>query len=185
MTESDAALVARVLRGDADAFEALVRRHFRSAYLVALARVGEPAEAEDVCQEALFRAWDRIRECRDPERFGAWLVRITRNLALNRRAYLALRSTEVLEDTTAAAPGGAGLDLARNELGAGLHAALAHLSTVQREVVLLHDLEGWKHGAVAESLGISEVMSRRHLSDARRQLRILLGDFATLMPDHD
>ena len=185
MTESDAALVARVRRGDADAFETLVRRHFRSAYLVALARVGERADAEDVCQDALFRAWDRIGDCREPARFGAWLVRITRNTALNRREYLAIRTGEPLEETSARAPGGADYDLARGELRVRLDAALAQLTTAQREVVLLHDLEGWTHGEVAESLGMSEVMSRRHLSDARKRLRTQLGDLATLMPDHD
>src|SRR5688572_10512062 len=105
MTESDAALVARARLGDAAAFEALVRRHFRAAFLVALARVGERAEAEDVCQEALVRAWERIHECRDPNRFGAWLVRIARNAALNRREYLSVRATDTLEDWTARAPG--------------------------------------------------------------------------------
>jgi RNA polymerase sigma-70 factor, ECF subfamily len=185
MTETDAALVARVRLGDAAAFEALVRRHFRSAYLVALARVGERAEAEDVCQEGLVRAWERIQECRDPARFGAWLVRIVRNAALNRREYLAVRAAEPLDHASAASPEGADRALERRELRAVLDAALGQLPPVQREVVLLHDLEDWTHAAVAATLDISELMSRRHLSDARKRLRALLGDLATLRPDHD
>ena len=50
MTESDASLVARARLGDASATETLLRRYFRAAYVVALARVGNRFDAEDVCQ---------------------------------------------------------------------------------------------------------------------------------------
>jgi RNA polymerase sigma-70 factor (ECF subfamily) len=63
--------------------------------------------------------------------------------------------------------------------------ALEQLSPVQRDVVLLHDLEGWRHAEIADRLELSEGMSRRHLSDARKRLRALLGDYASLEPDHD
>jgi RNA polymerase sigma-70 factor (ECF subfamily) len=56
---------------------------------------------------------------------------------------------------------------------------------VQRDVVLLHDLEGWRHAEIADRLELSEGMSRRHLSDGRKRLRALLGDYASLEPDHD
>jgi RNA polymerase sigma-70 factor (ECF subfamily) len=187
MTESDTALVARVRLGDAAAFDVLARRHFRAAYLVALAHVGDGnrADAEDVCQEGLLRAWERIHDCRDASRFAAWLVRIVRNAAFNRREYLAVRVAEPIEHSTAAAPQRADRAVQRRELRVALDGALAQLTTVQREVVLLHDLEGWTHGDVARSLDISEAMSRRHLSDARKRLRALLPDLTTLMPDHD
>ena len=55
-----------------------------------------------------------------------------------------------------------------------LLAALARLNQVQREVVLLHDLESWTHAEIAGALNISEVSSRQHLFQARRQLRELL-----------
>src|SRR4051812_44929126 len=186
MTESDASLVARVRTGDAAAFESLLRRHFRAAYLVALAQVGEPAEAEDVCQEAFLRSWERIHECRDPDRFAAWLVRIVRDAAFNRREYLAVRAADALhESTPAASPERPDRHSEQAELRATLQRALAQLPIRQREVVLLHDLEGWPHGEIAARLEISTLMSRRHLSDARKRLRDLLGDYSALMPDHD
>ena len=52
-----------------------------------------------------------------------------------------------------------------------LLAALATLSSVQREVVLLHDLDGWTHAEIADALGISETNCRQHLFTARRALR--------------
>jgi RNA polymerase sigma-70 factor, ECF subfamily len=189
MTESDASLVARVRMGDTTAFEALLRRHFRAAYLVAFARVGERADAEDVCQEAFFKSWERIHECRDPGRFAAWLVRIVRNTAHNRREYLDVRVADSLDHVTPVASASrADRHTDQEELRATLQRALTQLPLVQREVVLLHDLEGWPHAELAVRLEISELMSRRHLSDARKRLRALLGDYADLMPnppDHE
>jgi len=190
MTDSDAALVARARLGDAAAFDALLRRHFRAAYLVALALTGERADAEDVCQEAFLRSWERLDDCRSPERFAGWLVRIVRNTAHNHRDYLAVRRAAPLDEAAAvvarASPGASPADdAARAELAARLRAALLRLPAAQREIVLLHDLEGWRHREIAATLGTSETMSRRHLSDARRTLRDLLGDYASLETDHD
>jgi RNA polymerase sigma-70 factor, ECF subfamily len=186
MAESDASLVARVRLGDAAAFETLMRRHFRAAYLVAFARVNNATDAEDVCQDAFVAAWQHISECRTPERFGAWLVRIVRNTAHNRGDYLRVRAAEPIEHGAHVASGvGADTAVLRAELRDTLLGALAHLSTVQREIVLLHDLEGWKHAEIAARVDVSEVMSRRHLSDARKRLRSVLGDYATLETDHD
>ena len=186
MTESDASLVARVRMGDSAAFEVLLRRHFRAAYLVALARVGERADAEDVCQEAFLRSWESILECRDPSRFCAWLIRIVRNTALNRREYLDVRATESFDDLMPyASASRTDHRTDQEELRVTLQRALAQLPVIQREVVLLHDLEGLAHGEVAARLDLSVLMSRRHLSDARKRLRVILGDYLTLMPDHD
>ena len=185
-SESDASLVARVRAGDAAAFEVMVRRYFRVAFLVALARVGERADAEDVCQEAFLRSWERIHECQDPSRYAAWLVRIVRNTALNRREYLDVRAAEPLDPSTPlAASERSDFRTDQQELRATLDAALAQLTVAQREVVLLHDLEGWPHADIAAHLEVSEVMSRRHLSDARKRLRVLLGNYSAIMPDHD
>ena len=177
MTESDASLVGRARKGDASAFETLLARHFRGAFLVAMAHLGERSDAEDVCQDAFVRCWERIDECRDAAKFGAWLLRIVRNTAHNRRDYLAVRAVLPLEDAGALASAQSPeSELRRRELRAVLWCALAQLGATQREVVLLHDHEGWPHAEVAARLDISELMSRRHLSDARRILRGLLRD---------
>jgi RNA polymerase sigma factor (sigma-70 family) len=64
------------------------------------------------------------------------------------------------------------------ELGARLEAALTHLSSVQRETLLLHDLHGCTHETIASVIGTSAAMSRQHLFKARRRLRKALGDDA-------
>ena len=186
MKESDASLIARIRLGDADAADALLRRHFRPAYLVALARTGNILDAEDVCQDAFVKCLEQIHTCRDPERFAAWLVRIVRNTAHNRMDYLGVREAESIDShVEVAAKRGPAAAVEQRELRELLLAALARLSTVQREVVLLHDLEGLRHAEIAAQLDLSVLMSRRHLSDARKKLRDILGDYATLEPDHE
>ena len=167
--------MGRAKLGDAAAFEMLLRRHFRGAYLVAMAQLGEPSDAEDACQDAFVKCWERIRDCREPARFASWLLRIVRNVAHNHREYLEVRTGSSLDfGDTAAAPSTPETDLERRELGRTLWRALSQLQPMQREVVLLHDLEGWRHADVARMLEISETMSRRHVSDARKILRGLL-----------
>src|SRR5437868_14277884 len=87
----DVSLVRAALGGSAEAFEILARRYARAAYLVALSTTGEPADAEDAVQDGLLRAYGRLHECRSPERFGSWLLRIVRDRAHNLRRYESLR----------------------------------------------------------------------------------------------
>jgi len=167
--------VERARRGDAAAYGALVRRHYRAAYAVALAVLGNPMDAEDVCQDAFLRALERLDSLRKPERFSAWLLQIVRNQARNFRSYRRLRSARPLDESSAAADEDPAREAERQELRRELESALSGLSEIEREVVLLHDLEGWKHREIAEALGLSEGMSRQHLMGARRLLRDRLG----------
>ena len=186
MTEPDAVLVARIQSGDAAAFEALMRRYFRMAFLVAYAQLGNREDAEDICQDAFVRCWERIADCRDPARVAPWIAVIVRNAAHNRRDALRVRETDPLESAVAIASPRRSDDAAhRSELRDRLSAALGTLSPVQREIVLLHDLDGWRHAEIALRLGLSDTMSRRHLSDARKRLRGLLADLPTMETDHD
>lgn len=168
-------LVQRAGEGDAKAFDELMRRHYRAAYAVALGVLGSRADAEDVCQESWLRALERLESCRNPERFVFWLLQIVRNRSRNHLEYRRIRQAEPLESSDASTVADPGRNLRREELRLRLERGLASLPDVEREIVLLHDMEGWSHRDIAESLGISEVMSRQHLFQARRQLRPLLG----------
>lgn len=171
MPGSDRDLVKEALRGRTVAFEALVRRHLRVAYAVALARTGSPHDAEDVCQDAFIAALERLATLRDPDRFRAWLLEIVRNRALNVIRSRRVRSEEPIE----AAELGGGPDplreAERSALREHLLAALAVLDETRREVALLHDVEGWRHAEIAERLGMPEGTVRYHLHEARRTLR--------------
>jgi RNA polymerase sigma-70 factor, ECF subfamily len=164
--DSSAALVARALRGDGAAFEVLVRRHLRAAYVVALAIVHDPQEAEDLAQDAMVTAFERLDTCREPEKFPGWLMQVVRNRALNALASRRARA-RVRPDATDAAPPAAGDAALRRRL----LAALDGVSEIQRTIVLLHDLHEWTHAEIGAALEISELMSRQHLFVARRKLR--------------
>jgi RNA polymerase sigma-70 factor (ECF subfamily) len=171
--ESLTSLVARARRGETRAFEVLARRHLRAAYATALALLGRPEDAEDVAQDALLTAFERLEDCREPERFSGWLLQIVRNRALNaldRRRVRTGAGSAVEADTLPAPPSPVGAGELREQLLAGL----AQLGPVPREVLLLQYLEGWTHGEIAAALGVSEEMSRQHLMHARRAMRAAL-----------
>ena len=172
--DATAILVGRAKRGETVAFEELVRAYLRAAYAVALAVVGRPADAEDVAQEAFLAAFEQIDTCREPGHFAGWLLQIVRNRArnwLDRRRFRNVPAEDPAEGRVERAPPGV-----EPMLRGRLLRALGDLGAVEREVVLLHDLEGWTHPEIAMALGISEVMSRQHLFLARRQLRAQLGE---------
>jgi len=174
MADETAAIVRRAQAGDPEAFSELVRRHGRGVYAIALAHLGRRADAEDVAQSVLLAALERIHTCRQPERFDAWLLAIARNRA--RRALVRRRLRDVLvrppEDVRDRSDP---VDPAHR---GRLLRALATLRARMREVVLLHDLEGYTHGEIARALDITEEASRQHLSRARNQIRDQLGEKA-------
>lgn len=171
---TDADLVTRARAGDEHAFGMLVARHARGALAIARGVLGDPDAAEDVCQDAIFRAWQRLEDCREPDRFGAWLARTVHRHALNavrRKPAVSLTDADELADPGRSPDHKAdAADLRRR-----LDQALRLLSAEQRAVVLLFDLEDWSHASIADALDTTEAMSRQHLMLARRRLRQLLS----------
>src|SRR5262245_26963699 len=76
-------LVERSRRKDAEAFAALIRMYERVALSVAFGVLQDASSAGDVVQEAFIRAWERLDDLREPDRFGTWLCGIVRNLSLD------------------------------------------------------------------------------------------------------
>jgi len=172
--ETDQQLVAAVRLGSRSAAGRLVERYLRGCRAVALSVVGEVAGAEDVSQDAFVYAIEHIDDCRRPDRFGAWLFTITRNRARNYvRDHLGSRRVEVDPGLPDPLPSPA-VDAEREELRRRLLAALAEVPEERREVVLLHDLEGWTHREIADRLSLPEGTVRSHLHHARARLRTLL-----------
>lgn len=168
---SDGDLVREAVAGSSEAFGALVTRYMRPGYLVAFSVTGNREDAEDVAQEAFLVALERLEECRNPERFGGWFLTIVRNRSKNLLRRETLRSgDEIAEEIT---PGveSPEADLDRAEIRRRLERSLQGLSGTRRQVLLLHDLEGWKHREIAEKLGLPEGTTRSHLHFARKYVR--------------
>lgn len=181
MDETDAELVARVRQGSRDAAGRLAERHLRACRAVALAITGSLDSAEDVCQDGFVYAMAHIDACREPARFGAWLRQIVRSHARNHLRDHPAGRRQPLEDVANRASADAPDRHAEHALLRDrLVAALATLSEQRREVVLLHDLEGWTHQEIAERMRLPPGTVRSHLHYARGALRRLL---ASLEPE--
>ncbi len=170
----DATLVARARAGDGEAFGQLVNRYRRSAYLVALSVIGRPEDAEDATQEAFLAALERLDDCRNPSRFGGWLMTIVRNRSSNLVRREALRATDPIPFSASSKGPTPEKDAQLSELRDEIARALGELPEAHREVVLLHDLEGWKHREIAQRLGLPAGTVRSHLHYARKSLRGIL-----------
>ena len=168
---SDEYLVRRTRAGDSQAFGVLVGRYMRPAYAVGLSVTGRHDDAEDAVQEAFMVALERLDNCSTPDRFAGWLLTIVRNRARNLVRREVLRVTDAVPETAAARGRTPEKAAEHAELQERLRTALARLPEVRREIVLLHDLEGWRHREIAEHLGIPSGTVRSHLHFARKSLR--------------
>jgi RNA polymerase sigma-70 factor (ECF subfamily) len=166
-------------------FERLVRPHFDRLYRLAWRLAGQKAEAEDLFQELLVKAYgmlDDLLEIDDP---GSWLSRVMYNLFIDERRRFARQRMHVVEEGQL---GGEGLDgfpgaenpVADNEQReriARLDSALARLSDEHRIVVLLHDTEGYKLKEIEALTGTPVGTLKSRLHRARARLReILVAD---------
>ena len=175
--DEDRALVASASAGSTAAFESLYRRHAGRVHGVICRLVGgQGTRAEDLTQETFVRAWQALRDFRNESAFGTWLQRLAVNTTLmDMRARRVRRHDEGDED---------GLEFvgqqdsagARTALRMDLEKAVASLPPRARAVLVLYDIEGWRHEEIAEELGMAVGSSKAQLHRARTLLRERLGD---------
>ena len=172
--DAEHALVRLASGGDVSAFEALYRRHLGRVHGV-IARLvgGAGARAEDLTQEAFVRAWQALPGYRFESRFSTWLHRLAVNTALMELRSRRARPHEDDEDAfdTLGQPDSAGHATA---LRTDLERAVATLPPRARAVLVLHDVEGWKHEEIARELGMAVGSSKAQLHRARGLLRARL-----------
>jgi RNA polymerase sigma-70 factor (ECF subfamily) len=177
-----AELISAAQRGDRSAFDELVRRTYVDTYTLALRLTSDEEDARDVVQEAYLRAWKGIGRFRGDAQFSTWLYRITANCAAS---FVAKRRRLRAEPLL---PGHEPADLhleaqpeAMAESGADLDrlaSAVAELPPRLRAVVVLKDVYGLSHEAIAEELGISVSAAKVRLHRGRRRLRDALYEEA-------
>ena len=168
---NDSELVLRARRGEEIALSMLIERYQKSAYALALSVTGRHEDAEDVAQESFLVALEQLDECRIPERFAGWFMTIVRNRSRNLIRRESLRETSDLPRGTRSRIPTPDKIAETSELRGILQQAIASLPEVQQQVVLLHDLEGWKHREIAERLGLPSGTVRSHLHFARKALK--------------
>lgn len=167
----DRALAQAAANGDTTAFEALYRRHAARVHGVVARLVGfDRARAEDLAQDTFVRAWQALPAYRFESAFSTWLHRLAVNTALMdlraRRSRIQADGDEALEYVGAADSAGQGA-----ALGMDLERAVATLPPRARAVLVLYDVEGWKHEEIADALGMAVGSSKAQLHRARALLR--------------
>ncbi|MEZ5465026.1 MAG: sigma-70 family RNA polymerase sigma factor [Lysobacteraceae bacterium] len=169
--ESD--LIRDAALGSQSAFEALYRRHHRRVFGVIWRLVGGvEARAEELTQDAFVRAWQALPGFRGDSAFSTWLHRLAVNTAL-----MNLRSRargEAQEDGDEALDWQVG-EACRVDLGVDLERLVSRLPPRARAVLVLYDVEGWKHEEIAAELGMAVGSSKAQLHRARGLLREWLG----------
>ena len=169
MISSD--LLARCRRGDADAFEELVRLTERRVYGLALRLVRDPHEAEDVAQEAYLRMFRGLSGFREESRFETWMHRIVTNTAFN-HLHRRRRFGEILADEPPELPVPDQTE-SRSDSDR-LERAISQLSEGQRVPLVLKDVYGLSCREIGEELGIQEGAVKVRLHRARKRLHDLL-----------
>jgi RNA polymerase sigma-70 factor (ECF subfamily) len=165
-------VVRRAQAGDESAFESLYREHAGRVYALCLRMAGDAGHARDLLQDVFVQAWERLESFRGEAAFSTWLHRLAVNVVLMDRRLAARRREERLpDDDDAASPSNGPAAVLRVEL----EAAIAALPAMMRQVLVLHDIEGYEHAEVAAMLGIAQGTSKAHLHHARRKLREALG----------
>ncbi len=168
----NATLVARALEGGPEAFGPIIVRYKDAVFGVALARLRNFHDAEDLTQTTFVEAFDRLRNLKDPERLGAWLRTITIHRCINflKRQDRIVVGFEAIEEPAAESPS-PDVDFERKRLQERVMEAVGRLSRTQNETVLLHYISEY---TVAEVAAIQEVpvgTVKRRLHDARKRLK--------------
>ena len=174
--DEDVALARRAATADVGAFEQLYRRHHRRVHGVIVRLVGQASgRAEDLTQEAFVRAWQALPAFRFESAVSTWLHRLAVNTAL--MELRSRRSRPWQDDDEDALDSIATPDTAgRAVLGRDLERAVASLPPRARAVLVLHDVEGWKHEEIAGELGMAVGSSKAQLHRARGLLRARIGE---------
>lgn len=181
---SDEQLVAATIRGDTSAFGVIVERYWKMAVAIALSRIDNLVEAEDIAQESFIKAYSQLRSLRDPSRFAGWLSKIVAQQATNllrKHARTKTVSSE-LNNLEALAPaftpnGNPGLT---NEQTHFVRQTVSRLPEKFQKVIIMRFVAGLSAVQIAKRLGKRHGTVRVWL---HRAYQILRKDLAPLLEE--
>ena len=177
LSASEDRWVEKAREGDRLAFEQLYRSHCDRIHALCWRMCGgDKALAEDMVQEAFVRAWNKLHLFRGDSKFGTWLHRLTVNVVLSDRRIRVKRlhrEQEMVDEVERTLVG-------ERDVFAGLRqdleAAIAGLPERARSVLVLYDIEGYRHKEIAEMTGMAVGSSKAQLHRARKLIREVLKD---------
>jgi RNA polymerase sigma-70 factor (ECF subfamily) len=177
-TEGLTQLVERARRGDAAAFEEIIKVWRRRALGIVLRMIGRPDDAEDVAQDAFVRLYLSLDKLRDPAQFEPWMYRLITNAAIdylrrNRRARI--RVSDLSDEQLFTVERNLALNDAtekerRQDLREYAHRMLSVLSAQARALLVLKEIEGLSLKELASLFGLSEDAVKVRLFRARQRI---------------
>jgi RNA polymerase sigma-70 factor (ECF subfamily) len=183
----EGALIQRVLAGDREAFYELVKPYERPIYFAAQSILQNAADAEEVAQEAVLKAFMHLKDFRGDAKFSTWVIQITINEARMRARKNRAHLYESIDEGQASEEGDyiprdfadwreiPSEALQRKELREALQRAIASLAPKYREVFVLRDVQHLSIAETAQALQVSEANVKTRLLRARHQVRDALA----------
>jgi RNA polymerase sigma-70 factor (ECF subfamily) len=175
-TDSDAAVVARVLEGESEAYAILVARYRAQYARYAVRMLGNREDAEEVLQDAFVRAFRSLSKCDEPEHFGSWLFRILANRCRTTGTRRGRRDKTFVRDELALLEASEEHPADRAAWREEIQRALMRLDDEQREAFLLKHVEELGYEEMAELTGVGVSALKMRVKRACERLRGMLQE---------
>jgi RNA polymerase sigma-70 factor, ECF subfamily len=177
-TAIDSSMISRAKLGDIDAFTAIVDVYYPRCLRFARAVLQNADDAEDMVQDTFVRLYRALPRYEDRQRFESWLFQIlgnccrTANTAFRRESARAVDDSAVLERVPSTDVPGARLD---DEWGENVRRALSEVPVYNREIFLLHYIEGFSYDDIAQMTGVKQSALKMRVKRASDMLRTRLS----------
>jgi RNA polymerase sigma-70 factor, ECF subfamily len=178
-TALDSTTISRAKLGDIDAFTAIVEAYHQRCLRFARSMLRSTDDAEDVVQEAFVRVYRALPRYEERHRFESWLFQIlgnccrTANTVYHRETARHVEDDEAVQRIPSTDVPGAALD---DEWGTEVRNALAQVPEYNREIFLLHYIEGFGYDEIERMTGIKQSALKMRVKRASDLLRSLLGE---------
>ena len=176
MEISDAVAVRRVLDGDNDAFSLLVSKYSDKYVRYATQMLGNREDAEEALQDSLVRAFRSLKNCEDPDRFGAWLFQILINRCRTSGARRGRREKTFVRDEIALMGAATEHPSDQNAMHDEIYRALDLLDVEQREAFLLKHVEGLSYEEISAMTGAGVSALKMRVKRACDRLKVSLQE---------
>ena len=170
-------LVMNAQKGDSMAFAELARRYRSAAYAAAYLHLRDHNDAEDVAQDALLTAYEKIIDLKQPCKFGAWLCSIAARKASRRWKSMAREQEQtILGERSVSSEYDVWDALEAGELRRATIGLVQELSKLHREAIELYYFQGYTVVEIAKFLDVPPGTVKRRLHDAREKLKAALSE---------
>ena len=171
---SDAEIIEKVLTGDVNCFELIVKKYERMIYNLAFTKTRNKENAQDIAQECFLRAYKMLRSYRTDSAFSTWIYRICQNLIFDfyrKTKKLKTEPEELNEKDMADTESEPSEQIIRAEKIEKIREIINSLPQDSREIIILRDLNDISYAQISEMLGIEIGTVKSRLNRAREKLK--------------